>query len=96
MGDYLDHNKPMGANVKRLLAIHSSNVSIKRYGGGIAGSVEGIKNMASVAREAMGEIEQMIQAVKSAPDNPYGDDDEVIVGEILRQYDERKQKSDTA
>jgi hypothetical protein len=43
-----------------------------------------------VAREATAWVEQALAAVKSARDNPYGDDDEAIAGEILRQVEARQ------
>jgi hypothetical protein len=39
-------------------------------------------------------VEQAIAVVKTAPDNPFGDD-EAIAGEILRRVDEKKQATRT-
>lgn len=41
--------------------------------------------LGAAARKA----EEMIALVKSAPDNPYGDDDEAIAAEIMRRFDAR-------
>ena len=63
-------------------------------GGGIA---DGLRFFADetyrkeVIKKAMVDLELAITAVKSAPDNPYGDDDNVIAGEILVQIERRKQ-----
>ena len=35
---------------------------------------------------------EAIDVVKTAPDNPWGDDDEAIAGEILRRIEEARQK----
>ena len=89
MGDYLDKNKPMGKNVKRLLAYKVSRDAIPN-GGGLGAGIDFLLNperMKQVSREALGWIEQALFAVKSAPDNPYGDDDEVIAGAILSKLD---------
>jgi hypothetical protein len=43
-----------------------------------------------VAREAEAWVEQALAAVKAAPGNPYGNDDEAIAGEILSQIEARK------
>ena len=40
--------------------------------------------------KAFADLELAILAVKSAPDNPYGDDENVIAGEILEQIERRK------
>lgn len=45
-----------------------------------------------VIKKAMAELELSIAAVKNAPDNPYGDDDNVIAGEILEQIERRKKE----
>jgi hypothetical protein len=48
--------------------------------------------LTQVARESTGWVEQALAAVKSAPNNPFGDDDEAIAGEILGRLEERKLK----
>jgi hypothetical protein len=44
----------------------------------------------AVAREATDWVMAAIAVVKTAPDNPYGDDDEAIAGRILADIEERK------
>jgi hypothetical protein len=85
MGDYLDKNKPMGKNVKRLLAIKVSRDAIPA-GGGFAAGLDFVLNperMIQVSRQSLAWIEQALAVFKTAPDNPYGDDDEAIAGAIL-------------
>jgi hypothetical protein len=47
-------------------------------------------NVVAVTRQATEWVQTAIRAVKEAPDNPYGDDDEAIAGEILRQVSSRR------
>lgn len=42
-----------------------------------------------LAHDAFGWVEAAIQTVRSAPDNPYGDDEETIAGVILAQLEKR-------
>ncbi len=81
-------------NVKNLIAHKMAALMIppgtaNPFGTGIA-ALSRPGNLASVAREAAAWVEQALAAVKATPDNPYGTDDEVIAGEILRQIEARK------
>lgn len=79
MGDYLDNNKPMGIKVKRLLAFVVSQRAIPA-GGGFGAGLDFLldpQRMRDVSRAAMAEVEQMLNLVKAAPDNPYHDDEEI-------------------
>lgn len=59
-------------------------------GGGFADGVKALQgDLAARGREASAWVEQQIKAVKLAPDNPYGDDDERIAEEILRGIESR-------
>jgi len=89
MGDYLDNNKPMGKNVKRLLVLKVSRDAIPT-GGGFAAGIEFLLNkerMIDVNRKAIAWIEEALAAVKATPDNPYGDDDELIAQAILNKLE---------
>jgi hypothetical protein len=83
-----------GTNVKKLI-VHKMAVlmippgTANPLGVGVAALVRP-GNLAAVAREATAWVEQILTAVKAAPDNPYGTDDEAIAGEILRQIEARK------
>lgn len=47
--------------------------------------IEKSNDLGDIARVATEWVEAEIGAVKSAPNNPYGEDDEAIAGEILRR-----------
>lgn len=81
--------RTLGPNMKRFLAVKVSRDAIPD-GGGFADGIEFLLNpgrMADVSRKALEWCDQCIAAVKSAPDNPYGDDEEVIAGVILAQLE---------
>lgn len=81
-----------GPNVKRLIC-HKLSVDAVPAGGGFASAIEFLSDQERIingARAATDWVQTAIAAVKAAPGNPYGDDDEAIAGEILRQIDERK------
>lgn len=42
------------------------------------------------AKEATAWVEQALAAVKAAKNNPYGDDDELIAGAILKKIEEKE------
>jgi len=80
-----------GPNVKKLIARRMSVLMVPA-GGGPADAIRELtsaENIAKRAREATAWARQAIAAVKTAPDNPYGGDDEAIAGEILRQVEAR-------
>lgn len=99
MGDYLDNHKPIGANVRRLMIEFSSTLAVRSGSGtpmqnalnilakpgGIAGNM----------REALRQTELALEAMKAAPDNPYGNDDEAIAGEILEELAKRELSRNT-
>lgn len=83
--------RPIGPNVRRLIAIKMAKDAIPA-GGGFA---DGVNYLASSglgqrAQEATKWVEDAIQAVKSAPDNRWPDD-EAIAGELVKRI-ETKQK----
>ena len=78
--------RKLGPNAKRLLARFAARIAIPP-GGGIADGIEAIKNLAEVTRRAVIQMDQAIAAVRAAPDNPYGEDEETIAGVILAQID---------
>jgi len=47
--------------------------------------------MAEVARNALTWVDEVIRVMRSAPDSPYGDDEEAIAGAILAALEGRKQ-----
>jgi hypothetical protein len=84
----------MGPNVRRLVA-HKMARDAVPPGGGLADAMRFLTTPGAVvagAHEATEWVRLAIQTVKDAPGNPYGDDDEAIAGEILRQIELRTRK----
>lgn len=85
-----------GPNVKKLIIRKMSLLMVPAStpkGKGMEMAVNALRkpgNIGATAREATAWVEAALEAVRSAPDNPYGDDDEAIAGEILRQIEEKK------
>ena len=80
-------SKPQGPNVKKLI-VHKMSLLMVPPAGGLAETVALMAKPGGIggaAKEATVWVEQAIAAAKAAPGNPYGDDDEAIAGEILRQ-----------
>lgn len=85
-------NRPTGPNVKKLMT-RKMAVQMIPDGGGFAAGLEALSNPASItdhARRALEWAFDAIDAVKAAPDNEWGDDDEVIAGVILEQINARQ------
>jgi hypothetical protein len=88
------HCRPQGSNVRKLI-VHKMSLLAIRPGSesGLGQMTDFLKSpdrMMAVAREATDWARGAIAAVKTAPDNSYGDDDEAIAGEILRRVEEIK------
>lgn len=78
-------------NVRKLICHRVAQLMIPA-GGGLADGVSAILQpgkLTRAAREATDFVNESIRAVKAAPDNPWGDDDEAIAGEILRRLQQR-------
>lgn len=87
-------DSPIGPNVRKLLALFISVEAIPA-GGGFADAVEFFKNAEKrkeILEKAESKTKEAIQLIKSAPDNPYGDDEEVIAGAILKKVEEEIEK----
>jgi hypothetical protein len=86
--------EPIGPNVKKLIAQKMALLMIPE------GTTEPLKagatailtpgSMGQHARVVTTWVREALAAIKAAPDNPYGDDDEAIARELLRKIDERK------
>jgi hypothetical protein len=87
-------NDQMGPYAKKLLLARMAVLTVPE-GGGIA---DGLKFFADadhrhkIVAEAIEWTKQAIAVMKTAPDNPYGDDDEAIAKAILDQADEKKRR----
>lgn len=80
-----------GPNVKKLIA-HKMSIDAIPNGGGLGDGLKFLMDKQRIiagAKAATEWVNQAISVVKTAPDNPWGDDDEAIAGEILRQVKER-------
>jgi hypothetical protein len=77
--------------MKRLLARVIARKAIPS-GGGFA---DGIKlfttpgELGKVSRESLEWIDDAIYAIRSAPDNTYGDDEEIIAGVIVMEVEKK-------
>lgn len=81
----------LGPNMKSLLFRKVALDAIPP-GGGFDSGVEAIMNTGKLARlhrEAFVWVKEVVEVVKSAPDNPYGDDEEAIAGAILEKLAEQ-------
>lgn len=86
--------KVIGPNVRKLICHRMSSIIVPPNGGpkDVFEAITTPNRLTQVARESTEWVEQVFAAVKSAPNNPFGDDDEAIAGEILRRIEERKLK----
>lgn len=79
----------IGPNAKRLL-IHFIALEAVPKGGGLG---DGLNFLIDAERrqrgmeQAMSNLDAALAAVKSAPDNPYGNDDEAIAAAILKRVE---------
>ena len=81
-----------GRNVKKLIIRRMSMLMVPA-GGSFADGVNVLSasnGISTFAREATEWVNAAIDEVKAASDNPYGNDDETIAGEILRQIEKKK------
>lgn len=84
----------IGPNVKSLIARKMSLLAIPVGSKNpLAAGLEALTRrgkFSSIAAEASAWVQQAIAVVKTAPDNPYGNDDEAIAGAILKGIEERE------
>ena len=82
--------KPIGPKVRTLLA-HYIALEAVPPGGGIESGLNFLadaERREQGTRQAMANLAAALEAVKSAPDNPYGDDEEAIAAAILQKLEE--------
>lgn len=85
-------DRKLGPNTRRLLA-HFIALEAVPAGGGLASGLNFLANPEQRQRgiaTAMANLDAALKAVKSAPDNPYGDDDEAIATAILERVEQKK------
>lgn len=88
----MSDKKPQGPNVRRLITYKMSGLAVPA-GGGLTDALALFTEpgrLGRVAREATAWVEEAIAVVKTAPDNPFGDDDEAIAGELLARLEAKK------
>jgi len=81
-----------GPNVTKLITKFIAREAVPP-GGGLTSGLEFFSNperRKQVLEIAEAKAVQAIQLIKSAPDNPFGDDDERIASELLSQIQERQ------
>ena len=80
-----------GPNVTKLITKFIARTAIPA-GGGLADGLEFFTNpehRKQVLAKAEADAIKLIQIIKDTPDNPYGDDDEVIAAVLVEKLDER-------
>ena len=81
----MSSERKLGRNLKRLIAFIASRKAIPK-GGGIGDAMHAILTpgvMEGHLGQALVEADAMIALIKTATDNPYGDDEEAICEAIL-------------
>lgn len=79
-------SRNLGLNAKRLLVHFVARIAIPP-GAGFTAGLEALKEPGELTRKALAQMDIAIQAVRVAPDNPYGTDEEVVAGVILAELD---------
>ena len=81
----------MGPNVKKLI-VRKMAADMTAPGSGMPEVIKALTDgkLGERARKATRWVEAALAAVKSARDNPYGNDDESIAAEILRRIEKTK------
>lgn len=80
---YTRDKQPIGPNVLRLTTLFATR-NVHSLGDGL----DVIANIEDRTREALAMVELALYAVKTAPDNPFGDNDEQIAGMIIAKFNE--------
>lgn len=87
---------PIGPNVKRLIAYRMAQLMIPD--GTADPVVTGIRNiatpgkLAACGREATQWVQDALSVLTSAPDNPWGEDEEAMAGALIRRINARLQQ----
>jgi len=83
-----------GPNVEKLIIKFIAREAVPP-GGGLASGLEFFSNperRKQILESAEAKAVQALQLIKSAPDNPFGDDDEQIAGELLKMIEEKNRQ----
>jgi hypothetical protein len=85
-------SRVLGPNMKRLMAYAAAKESISP-GGGMADALQAIATpgrLVEITRNALAFADAAVAVMRTAPDNPYGEDEEAIAGAILAELDKRR------
>lgn len=84
---------PQGPNVRKLIATRMATLMVPAGStiGDALGAIAKPGNIGVVAKQATDWANYAISLVKSCKDNPYGDYDEAIAGEILLRSQDHKE-----
>ena len=88
----MSNKRILGPNMKKMV-VRKAVIDIQLMDGSLAAGIAALKGIleSSVAFEtALLWVDAAITAVKSAPDNHYGDDEEAIAGSLLERLDKYK------
>lgn len=87
----------IGPNVRKLIA-HKMSVDAIPPGGGFNAGIDFILSgkINESAKRATEWVQKAIAVFKTAPDNPFGDDDEAIADHLLKGIEERQKKQPEA
>jgi hypothetical protein len=90
--------RPLGPNVRKLITLRMSMLAIPPgtpdpFMAGVRAILEAGR-LTEFATEAREWVRVAIATLKSAPNNPWGTDDETIAAELLRRV-ERQQRKET-
>ena len=83
------HDKQIGPNTKKLLAHFIAREAIP-INGSLADGLQFLTKpdcMRQGLERAMSNLDAALTAIKTAPDNPYGDVDEAIAAAILKRVE---------
>lgn len=86
-------DRKLGPNAKNLLTMFIARESVPD-GGGLADGLKfftDAEHRKRVIETAMTNLDLSIAAIRAAPDNPYGDDEEVIAAAILLAIELKKE-----
>lgn len=87
-----DRKRRIGPNLKKLMA-HKMAIDAVPPGGDFLDAIRVLSSPELLREQANQALEfalAAIDAVRQSPDNPYGQDEETIAGEVVRQIEERK------
>ena len=75
------------ARIAEACHAHGCKVAVQTVMGGPLGGFNALTsgNLGEIAKEATEWVTVCLEAVRAAPDNPYGDDNEVIAAAILKE-----------